>query len=67
MRGENMDNVLVKEEKYSGRYVAMKDFNDFTIVADGKDPKETMENALKRGIAEPVILYVPIKGMVQIY
>ena len=62
-----MDNVLVRDEKYSGRYVALKNFDDPTIVSDGKDPKEAFENAIKKGIIDPVILYIPVKGMVQIY
>ena len=62
-----MDNVLVRDEKYNGRYVALKNFDDSTIVSDGKDPKEAFENAIKKGIIEPVILYIPVKGMVQIY
>ncbi len=62
-----MDNILVKEEKYNGRYVALKDFNDSTIISDGRDPKEAFENAVKKGVLEPVILYIPVKGMVQIY
>ena len=62
-----MDNILVKDEKYNGRYVALKDFNDSTIISDGRDPKEAFENAIKKGVLEPVILYIPVKGMVQIY
>ena len=62
-----MDNVLIRDEKYNGRYVALKNFDDSTIVSDGKDPKEAFENAIKKGIIEPVILYIPVKGMVQIY
>jgi hypothetical protein len=62
-----MDNVLVRDEGYNGRYVALKNFDDSTIVSDGKDPKEAFENAIKKGVIEPVILYIPVKGMVQIY
>jgi len=62
-----MNNVLVRDEKYNGRYVALKDFDDSTIVSDGNDPKEAFENAVKKGVLEPVILYIPVKGMVQIY
>ena len=62
-----MDNILVKEEKYNGRYVALKDFKDSTIISDGKNPKEAFKKAVKKGVAEPVILYIPVKGMVQIY
>lgn len=59
-----MDNILVKDEKYNGRYVALKDFNDSTVISDGKDPKEAFESAVKKGVPEPVILYMPNKGMV---
>lgn len=59
-----MDNIIVKDEKYNGRYVALKDFNDSTVISYGKDPKEAFENAVKKGVPEPVILYMPNKGMV---
>ena len=62
-----MEKTLIKEKKYSGCYVTLKDFNDSTVIADGKDPKEVYETALKKGYSEPVIIYVPIAGTVQIY
>lgn len=62
-----MDNSLVKDEKYGGRFVALKSFDDKTIIVDGKDPKETLEKAAQKGFKTPVIFYVPIKDMVQIY
>ncbi|MBM3249081.1 MAG: hypothetical protein FJZ10_06675 [Candidatus Omnitrophica bacterium] len=62
-----MEQTLIKDRKYNGRYVAIKDFNDNTVIADGKDPQETYEKALKNGYKDPVILFVPFKDMVQIY
>jgi hypothetical protein len=62
-----MGQTLIKESKYNGRYVAIKDFDDHAIVADGKDPQEVYDNAVKNGCSNPVILYIPIKDMVQIY
>lgn len=59
-----MDKIIVKEKKYNGRYVALKDFDDFTIVSDGKNPKEAFEKAVKKGIPEPAILYIPNRGMI---
>ena len=35
-----MEQVLIKENKYNGSYVAIKDFGDSTVIADDKDPKE---------------------------
>ncbi|MEM7816828.1 MAG: DUF5678 domain-containing protein [Candidatus Aenigmatarchaeota archaeon] len=62
-----MENILIKEDKYSGRYVAIKDFYDDTVIADGKTPQEVYEKAMKKGFNNPVILFVPHKNMVQIY
>lgn len=62
-----MAQTLISETKYSGRYVAVKGFNDNTVVGDGKDPQEAYDKALKRGVVDPVILFVPLKDMVQIY
>ena len=62
-----MEQVLIKENKYNGRYVAIKDFNDATVISDGKYPKEVYDNAIKQGCPNPVILFIPAKDMVQMY
>ncbi len=62
-----MEHILIKEKKYNGCYVALKDFDDNTVIADGKDPEEVYAIALKKGYPEPVIIYVPVAGTVQIY
>ncbi|MDO8603523.1 MAG: DUF5678 domain-containing protein [Candidatus Omnitrophota bacterium] len=62
-----MEQVLVKENKYNGRYVVVKDFDDSTVIADGKDPKEAYDKAVKQGYPNPVIFFIPAKDMVQIY
>lgn len=62
-----MEQVLIKENKYNGRYVAIKDFDDSTVIADGKDPKEAYDKAIKQGYSNPVIVFIPTKDMVQIY
>lgn len=62
-----MENVLVKEDKYYGQYVAIKDFDNPTVVVFGKDPKEVFETAVQKGYPEPVIVFIPAKDMVQIY
>ncbi len=64
---EKMEQTLLKDTKYNGRYVALRDFNDPTVLADGGDPQEVYAQAVKNGCAEPVILFVPSKDMVQIY
>ena len=62
-----MEQILLKDKKYSGRYVALEDYDTQIVIADGKDPQEAYEIAVNKGFADPVILYVPVKGMVQIY
>ena len=62
-----MEQALLKEKKYNGRYVAIKDFNDATVIGSGSNPREAYEQALKEGVLEPVILFVPHKDMAQIY
>lgn len=63
----DVEQVLIKENKYNGSYVAIKDFGDSAVIADGKDPKEVYDKAVKQGYSNPVILFIPTKDMVQIY
>ena len=62
-----MEQVLIKEEKYCGKYIAIKELKQPVVIASGKDPKEVYEEAVKKGCAEPIIVFVPLKDMVQIY
>lgn len=62
-----MEQVLITDRKYNGRYVAIKDFKDSTVISDGKDAQEAYEKAIQSGFSDPVILFVPLKDMVQIY
>jgi hypothetical protein len=62
-----MGQVFIEENKYNGSYVAIKDFGDSTVIADGKDPKEVYDKAVKQGYSNPVIVFIPAKDTVQIY
>jgi len=62
-----MAQVLLKDAKYEGRYVAIRDFDNAVVIADGKSPDEVYAKATKKGVRNPVVFYVPIKGMVHIY
>jgi len=59
--------VLTNNNKYTGKYIAMEDFGKHTVISSGSTPTEAYDKAVKKGYAEPVITYVPEKGMVQIY
>lgn len=62
-----MDNVLIKDEKYSGQYVVVKGLEDPEVIASGDDPQEIYKKAIEKGFSDPLILFVPNKDMVQIY
>ena len=62
-----MEQVLIKEKKYSGYYVTIEDFDKRDVISYGDDPQLVYEEAVKKGYLEPVIVFVPTKDMVQIY
>ena len=62
-----MEKVLVNTDEYNGLYVAMKSFDDNTIIGVGNDPQKALKNAEKKGFKDPVILYVPEEDVIQIY
>ena len=63
----NMEKVLIKTDEYNGRYVAMKSFDDPTVVGAGDDPATSLKDAASKGYDDPVLLYVPEKEAVLIY
>jgi len=62
-----MEKVLVNTNEYNGLYVAMKSFDDNTIVGTGDDPQKALRDAEKKGFKDPVILYIPEEDVVHIY
>ena len=62
-----MIQTLIKHKKFYGKYVALRDFDDPKPIANGKTPDEAYARALKRGCFHPMIVYVPVEGMVHIY
>lgn len=53
--------ILVKDDKYEGKYVAFTSVIDHTIIAQGKNPKVVMEKAKANGADQPLIMFVPHK------
>lgn len=60
-----MERILIKKEKYEGKYVALEDFGKEKIISYGKDPKKVYERAVKKGYYNPVIVFIPKKNMLQ--
>jgi hypothetical protein len=61
------EQVLITEEGYEGKYVALKSLLDRTVVASGNNPKVVMEQAHKKGCSEPVIFFVPEHNISLVY
>jgi len=57
---------MVENDKYGGKYIATKSFNDDTVVAFGCDPAKVVEDA-RRLCRSPVIMFIHKKGTVCIY
>lgn len=62
-----MEQILIKEKKFEGKYVALEDAAHPSPIADGEDPQEVYETAVKKGFRAPLIVYVPVQGMIHIY
>jgi hypothetical protein len=61
-------NILVKRgRKYCGKYIATKSFEDTNIISSGIDPVKVVKEAKKKGANDPVLIYIPEKGMTHIY
>ena len=60
--------VLLKEgKKYSGQYVATQSFTCHKVVSFGRNIKDVRKKAQEKGFMNPVVFYVPEKGMAHIY
>ena len=55
--------VLVKDEKYEGKYVAMKSILDQEVVAYGDNPVDVVNEAKQQGFDSPLLAYVPPKDI----
>lgn len=60
--------LLIKNgKKYGGQFVATKSFTDRKVISHNNDPVKVFKEAEKLGISDPVVFYVPEKGVIQIY
>jgi|WetSurMetagenome_2_1015567.scaffolds.fasta_scaffold133493_2 hypothetical protein len=61
------NNILVRDNKHEGKYIAFRSIVDRTIVAEGDNPDNVMRDAKKAGCDHPMIMYVPEKNMTCCY
>lgn len=62
-----MEKILVNTDEFNGRYVAVKSFDDNTIVGAGDNPETALKEAETKGFKDPVLIYVPEENIVHIY
>ncbi len=51
--------LINNSEKYLGQYVTTKSFTSKDVITHGKDPVKVYNDAIKLGIKDPVILFIP--------
>jgi hypothetical protein len=62
-----MEKVLITNDQYNGKYIALKSIENNSIVGSGNTPTEALSEANIHGVLNPFIMYIPTKDMVQIY
>jgi len=65
-----MDNVLLSAsdaEKYGGQYIAIASMVNREVISSGKDPGEVLDEASRRGIPNPILVFVPEKDAVLLF
>ncbi|HUU41378.1 MAG TPA: DUF5678 domain-containing protein [Desulfatiglandales bacterium] len=60
-------NVLLQKDEYNGKYVALKSFEDSTVVAYGMAPDQVMKEAEAGGYSDAVLVFVPENDMTHVY
>ncbi len=61
------DQVLISEEGYEGKYVALRSMSDRTVIASGDDPETVMKEAREHGVDDPVVFFVPSHDITLVY
>lgn len=59
--------VLVDSNDYDGRWVALKSFEDRTVVGVGDDPGAALEEARSKGVQDPLLVFIDEPGTVHIF
>ena len=67
-RGAMEQYALVNNaDQYSGQYVAVRSFADRTVISHGAEPLAVLTEAKEKGVADPVLIFVPEQNMIHIY
>lgn len=58
---------IVPDKRMLGKFVALRSFIDNTVVAFGVDAGTVIKMAQGKGVATPVVMFIPPKKMVCMY
>jgi hypothetical protein len=61
------DILITNGAKYQGKYVATRSFKNKKVLCAGKDPLKVFNRAKKQGASNPVVTFIPQKGIIHIY
>ena len=62
-----MENACVDKKKYGGKYIATETFTSTDILSSGKDPVKVYEEAIEKGIREPVLYFIHKEDVICLY
>lgn len=58
---------IVPDKRMLGKFVALRSFVDNTVVAFGTDAGTVIKRAQGKGVATPVVMFIPPRKMVCMY
>jgi hypothetical protein len=62
-----MKKKTIDRKKFGGKFVATKSFTNLNVVASGTDPIKVYNEAIEKGIKDPVINYIHQEGIICLY
>ena len=62
-----MDTSKIDRKKFGGKYVATETFTSSKVLSSGKNPSKVYDEAIEKGIKEPVINFIHKEGVVCLY
>ena len=62
-----MERVLINSDKYIGKYVAIVNAENNTIIGSGSTPQDALTAAENKGFKNPFLFFVPADNLVHIY
>ncbi len=59
--------VLVADDRYGGKYVALRSIHDNEVIASGDSPADVLAHAQTKGVEGAVLFFVPRPEMTIVY